>query len=164
MLPQRRRGSGVRFNRRDSKSRVPSWHRGFESPPLRHAKSLIFHDFCLSKSSWGQSWGRFGIFRAPDRSMQQSSDPFSSTDLKPRNPFPIVAKDHLFGRSAYLCNPTGIFSRRERERNKRVANAILTSFADASLAQRGLLNLIIEPFLIEWSSVLTGKNEILWRG
>jgi hypothetical protein len=35
-----RRGSGVWFNRRDSKSRVPSWHRGFESPPLRPAKSL----------------------------------------------------------------------------------------------------------------------------
>jgi hypothetical protein len=31
-----RRGSGVRFNRRDSKSREPLRLRGFESPPLRH--------------------------------------------------------------------------------------------------------------------------------
>ena len=31
-----RRGSGVWFNRRDSKSREPLWLRGFESPPLRH--------------------------------------------------------------------------------------------------------------------------------
>jgi hypothetical protein len=31
-----RRGSGVRLNRRDSKSRVPLWHRGFKSLPLRH--------------------------------------------------------------------------------------------------------------------------------
>jgi hypothetical protein len=30
-----RRGSGVWLNRRDSKSRVPAWHRGFKSPPLR---------------------------------------------------------------------------------------------------------------------------------
>ena len=36
-----RRGSGVWFNRRDSKSREPLWLRGFESPPLRHAKHLI---------------------------------------------------------------------------------------------------------------------------
>jgi hypothetical protein len=31
-----RRGSGVWFNRRDSKSREPLRLRGFESPPLRH--------------------------------------------------------------------------------------------------------------------------------
>jgi hypothetical protein len=36
-----RRGSGVWFNRRDSKSRVPSWHRGFESPPLRAAPVCV---------------------------------------------------------------------------------------------------------------------------
>ena len=37
-----RRGSGVRFNRRDSKSRVPSWDRGFESPPLRHTVCIFY--------------------------------------------------------------------------------------------------------------------------
>src|SRR5216684_2086566 len=36
MLSDARRGSGVWFNRRDSKSREPLWLRGFESPPLRH--------------------------------------------------------------------------------------------------------------------------------
>src|SRR5262249_48178172 len=36
-----RRGSGVWFNRRDSKSREPLWLRGFESPPLRHGQLLI---------------------------------------------------------------------------------------------------------------------------
>jgi hypothetical protein len=40
MLSNTRRGSGVRFNRRDSKSREPLWLRGFESPPLRQATCL----------------------------------------------------------------------------------------------------------------------------
>ena len=37
-----RRGSGVWFNRRDSKSREPLWLRGFESPPLRHTVCTVY--------------------------------------------------------------------------------------------------------------------------
>ena len=39
------------MNRRDSKSRVPSWYRGFESPPLRHTVWSILLQLGGSKKS-----------------------------------------------------------------------------------------------------------------
>src|SRR6266436_3427499 len=47
MLSRTRRGSGVWFNRRDSKSREPLWLRGFESPPLRQSSPPV-----MSPVSW----------------------------------------------------------------------------------------------------------------
>src|SRR5208282_6301739 len=50
-----RRGSGVWFNRRDSKSREPLWLRGFESPPLRQtvcSSCLQFGDRGKSARTW----------------------------------------------------------------------------------------------------------------
>ena len=161
MLSDARRGSGVRFNRRDSKSREPLWLRGFESPPLRHSKCLIYLHCRPTNYYWGRFGGRFATLSALDRFLQQGTDSPACANLQPRNPSPIVAEDHLFRGSAYLSDPPGVFPLRERERNKRVANAILPSLTDSCAAQRGFPDMVVEPFLIEWSAALIGKNEVL---
>ena len=87
-----RRGSGVWFNRRDSKSREPLRLRGFESPPLRHT-------VCIVSLQSGDS-GKFARGRADShRLWQRRERPILQIANSPR----FLSVQKRFGATSGLC-------------------------------------------------------------
>ena len=87
-----RRGSGVWFNRRDSKSREPLWLRGFESPPLRHTVCRVY-----LQSGEG---GKFARGRADSLSSWQRRE---RAILQIANAPRFLSDQKRFGATSGLC-------------------------------------------------------------